>query len=38
MIRECPSCGSKSIIVIGKVFRCKKCGYLNKPTDKNGKR
>jgi len=33
-MKKCPSCGSNSIQVIGKVFKCKKCNYLNKPMEK----
>lgn len=35
MIKQCPICKSSSVIIIGKLFKCKKCGFLNKPMEKN---
>ena len=33
-MKKCPNCNSKAILVFGKMFKCKKCGYINKPTEK----
>jgi tRNA(Ile2) C34 agmatinyltransferase TiaS len=36
-MKRCPICNSSRTNIYGKRFYCKKCGYTNKETEKQGK-